>query len=133
MLSIHDRPFDPANRSEPGHWEGDVIVGSKHGSAIGTLVERQTRTIRLLHLPVHDSQTTRGVPGKADARSPCVVAALDHLGSGHRVGPGTTRSPPRSGFRSTSATRARPSAAFGVLAPLGGSLMGLVLPGLKKG
>jgi IS30 family transposase len=34
-----------------------VIVGKKHGSAIGTLVERQTRMIRLLHLPTHDSRT----------------------------------------------------------------------------
>jgi len=57
MRSIRDRPFAPEDRSEAGHWEGDVIVGKKHGSVIGTLVERQTRTIRLLHLPVHDSQT----------------------------------------------------------------------------
>jgi len=57
MRSIRDRPFDPADRSESGHWEGDVIVGKKHGSVIGTLVERRTRMIRLLHLPVHDSQT----------------------------------------------------------------------------
>jgi transposase, IS30 family len=57
MLSIHQRPFAPADRTEPGHWEGDLIVGKHHGSAIGTLVERTTRMIRLLHLPQHDAQT----------------------------------------------------------------------------
>lgn len=51
MLSVHQRPFDPKGRSETGHWEGDLIVGKDQGSAIGTLVERQSRMVRLLHLP----------------------------------------------------------------------------------
>jgi IS30 family transposase len=55
MLSIHDRPFPPHDRSEAGHWEGDLIIGKDQASAIGTLVERTTRTIRLLHLPHRDS------------------------------------------------------------------------------
>ena len=50
MLSVHDRGFDPSDRSEAGHWEGDLIVGPHHRSAIGTLVERQTRYVKLLHL-----------------------------------------------------------------------------------
>ena len=45
MLSIHQRPFAPDDRSEAGHWEGDLIVGRDQGSVIGTLVERRTRTI----------------------------------------------------------------------------------------
>jgi IS30 family transposase len=57
MLSIHQRPFAPDDRSEAGHWEGDLIVGRAQGSVIGTLVERQTRTIRLLHLPARDADT----------------------------------------------------------------------------
>ncbi len=57
MLSIHQRPFVPDDRSEAGHWEGDLTVGRAQGSAIGTLVERQTRTIRLLHLPARDADT----------------------------------------------------------------------------
>jgi transposase, IS30 family len=84
MLSIHQRPFDPGDRSEPGHWEGDLIVGRNHGSAIGTLVERTTRMIRLLHLPERDAHTLHAVLAATG------VAALDHLGSGHRDGP-----PPR--------------------------------------
>ncbi|WES65633.1 IS30 family transposase [Microbacter sp. GSS18] len=55
MLSIHERGFDPTDRTTPGHWEGDLIVGPHNRSAIGTLVERRTRFVKLLHLPGHDS------------------------------------------------------------------------------
>lgn len=57
MLSIHERSFVPADRSQAGHWEGDLIIGRAQGSAIGTLVERQTRLVRLLHLPLRDSRS----------------------------------------------------------------------------
>ena len=56
MLTIHQRPFPPKDRSQPGHW-GDLIIGKDQGSAIGTLVERQTRMVRLLHLPQRDGDT----------------------------------------------------------------------------
>jgi IS30 family transposase len=57
MLTIRQRPFQPEDRSQAGHWEGDLIIGKDQGSAIGTLVERQTRTVRLLHTPYRDSDT----------------------------------------------------------------------------
>ncbi|WP_439116816.1 IS30 family transposase [Mycolicibacter kumamotonensis] len=57
MLTIHDRPFPAIDRSEAGHWEGDLIIGDNHLSAIGTLVERQTRMVRLVHLPRADSDS----------------------------------------------------------------------------
>jgi IS30 family transposase len=57
MLTVHDRPFEPEDRSEAGHWEGDLIIGKNQGSAIGTLVERQTRLVRLLHLPSRDGDS----------------------------------------------------------------------------
>jgi IS30 family transposase len=52
---IHQRPFPPEGRSEAGYWEGDLIIGKDQQCAIGTLVERQTRLVRLLHLPRRDS------------------------------------------------------------------------------
>jgi IS30 family transposase len=57
MLTIHDRPFPVDDRSEAGHWEGDLIVGNNHLSAIGTLVERQTRMVRLVHLARSDADS----------------------------------------------------------------------------
>ena len=73
-LLIANRPKDIDDRTIPGHWEGDLIIGKNSCSAIGTLVERFTRFVILLHLPDrHDAESV------ADAIAEQIAHLPEHL------------------------------------------------------
>jgi transposase, IS30 family len=59
IISIHERPPEVEDRTIPGHWEGDLIVGERHQTALGTLVERTTRTTLLIRVRKRDAETVR--------------------------------------------------------------------------
>jgi IS30 family transposase len=54
---IEDRPAHVELREEPGHWEGDLIIGPKQASAIGTIVERKTRFVYIVKIANRKSET----------------------------------------------------------------------------
>ncbi|MGE2718085.1 IS30 family transposase [Mycolicibacterium litorale] len=75
MINISQRPAEIEDRAVPGHWEGDLIMGSTaSNSAIGTLVERTTRFVMLLHLP--DGHTAEAVQAAIIAK---IVELPEHL------------------------------------------------------
>lgn len=70
MISIHQRPAEVADRTVPGHWEGDLVIGKDHKSAIGTLVERGTRHVIITKLKAKDAESVRKAFAKAMSKLP---------------------------------------------------------------
>jgi IS30 family transposase len=69
MTNIKYRPEEVEGRLVPGHWEGDFILGEGGSSAIGTLVERTTRFVVLVHMPTR----------KADVAACAFAGALNAI------------------------------------------------------
>ena len=74
MVSISERPAEVDDRAMPGHWEGDLILGEGGRSAVGTLVERTTRLVLLLHLPAG-----RSAVNVEDAMSKAIATLPEEL------------------------------------------------------
>lgn len=74
MISIEERPAEVADRSVPGHWEGDLLMGGGQRSFMGTLVERQTRLVLLVPLKKRDAASVREAFAQAIRRLPNQMA-----------------------------------------------------------
>ncbi len=74
MINISERPAEADDRVIPGHWEGDLIIGKNQASQIGTLVERTTGFVVLLHLPA--DRTATAVADAMTAKIPQIPEIL---------------------------------------------------------
>jgi transposase, IS30 family len=76
MVMISERPAEAADRAVPGHWEGDLLMGHNNRTAVGTLVERSTRYVMLLHLEGRrDAESVEAAMREAIARLPQELGA----------------------------------------------------------
>lgn len=69
---VSDGPPEAADQGYTGHWEGDLIIRKESASQIGTLVERSTRYVMLMHLPgTRNASTVRDALVRIINQPPC--------------------------------------------------------------
>ena len=79
-VSISERPASVEDRAVPGHWEGDLLFGSKN-SQIATLVERSTRYVMLVKVTGKDTETVINALIKHARKLPEELYQVADLGS----------------------------------------------------
>lgn len=74
-ISISERPASVEDRAVPGHWEGDLIGGSRN-SYIATLVERHSRSVMLIKVANKDTESVVSALIKQSQKLPCELQSL---------------------------------------------------------
>src|SRR5580693_4114331 len=83
-ISISERPAEVEDRAIPGHWEGDLLAGSKH-SHIATLVERHSRFVMLIKVPSKDTTTVVAALSKHVLKLPPILRRSLTWDRGHEM------------------------------------------------
>ena len=108
---VCERPAAAGDRSEPGHWEGDLIIGAGNRSAVATLVERLSRQTLTVALPDgYDAHRTADAVAGALSRQPRHLVRTLTWDQGREMARWADIEAP-SASRSTSASPARPGSA----------------------
>jgi IS30 family transposase len=83
-VSIRERPAEIEDRAIPGHWEGDLLAGSKN-SHIATLVERHSRFTMLVKVPSKDTATVVAALSKHVRKLPATLRRSLTWDRGHEM------------------------------------------------
>ena len=87
MVMISERPHEVEDRAVPGHWEGDLLIGTNRGSSqIGVLVERTSRFVMLVHLPEsRKAETVRDATARKIGQLPKALTRTLTWDQGHEI------------------------------------------------
>jgi IS30 family transposase len=83
-ISIRERPAEVEDRAVPGHWEGDLLAGSKN-THIATLVERHSRFVMLIKVPSKDTTTVVAALSKHVLKLPATLRRSLTWDRGHEM------------------------------------------------